>query len=132
MPLSTVIVPYVTDNLNEKSRPFFQSDREKKFGKTMEELKTNLEERQMNWEKFKDGMGRIDGWFTKNDEEGLFKSDFIMGDQPVFADFVIGGLLAWIRNVWGEDSAEWNEMKGWHDGRWLRLVDQLRKYETVH
>ena len=56
---------------------------------------------------------------------------FVMGDAISFADFVLGGLLQLIFNIWGKDSQEWKDISRWDEGRWGRLHESLEKYGTV-
>ena len=36
--------------------------------------------------------------------------------------------LLWVKKMWGEESAEWEDVKTWNEGR---LVALLAKYETI-
>ncbi|TFK22721.1 hypothetical protein FA15DRAFT_558791, partial [Coprinopsis marcescibilis] len=131
------------------SREFFTESREKTFGKSVKSMRElygrGAPGREGAWLRVKEGFGSVDRWLSINDLVGgegdswdrpsdgtghLGTSDsespFLMGVKPVFADFVIGGVLAWIRNVWGEDSEEWHFVAGWHGGRWKRFVGALQ------
>ncbi|KAL0565671.1 hypothetical protein V5O48_016350 [Marasmius crinis-equi] len=50
---------------------------------------------------------------------------FVMGDEPLFADFALGGLLWEFMVAFGKDSEEWKRMGAWMGGRAGRLVQVL-------
>lgn len=79
-------------------------------------------ERVEKWAKAKEGFGLLASWLEKSE------GPFVMGDTVTFVDFVIGGCLFWMRSVFGEDSTEWADIKGWHGGRWDALLKNLEKY----
>ncbi len=54
-----------------------------------------------------------------------------MGDTVSFADFVLASVVGMVRTVYGEDSAEWKELKSCHGGRWGRTIDNLKRYRQV-
>ena len=85
------------------------------------------EEREVKWGKVREEFGRIDGWYQAGREDGMF----VLGDRICFADFVHASFLLWIKKIWGEESAEWKDVKTWHGGRLAALVDALAKYETI-
>jgi glutathione S-transferase len=126
-PIWPVILPAIAANLGPASMEAFKKKREGQFGKTLEEMENDIKGREVNWAKFKKGMGDIDRWMKSNQDD--LAGPFIMGEKPVFVDFVLGGLLAWIRNVWGEESVEWTEIKTWNDQRWAEYAAALKVYE---
>jgi glutathione S-transferase len=142
VPLWPCAIPMVASQLNPRSLEYFKNTRSLTFGKTVEEFAEDVKLREESWEKFKAGMGGVARWLGDVKEypdvgaeltEGDFgeTGGFIMGDKPVFADFVIGATLAYIRALWGEDSEKWKEVMEWHGGRWAKFADSLRKYEQV-
>lgn len=71
---------------------------------------------------FKEALGSgLAVWFVNRD-----KGPFIEGATPMFADFIIGGWLMFMR--W---APEWEEMKTWHDGVWGRLSDALEQWGQI-
>lgn len=79
-------------------------------------------ERAEKWAKAKEGFDLIASWLEKSE------GPFAMGDTITFVDFVVGGWLFWMRLGFGEESAEWMDIKGWHGGRWDTLLKNLEKY----
>lgn len=128
-PIWPVILPAVAANLGPASMEAFKKKREAQFGKTIEEMEMDVNARKLNWTRFKKGMSDIDRWMKSNEDD--VGGPFIMGEKPVFVDFVIGGLLAWIRNVWGEEGTEWAEIQTWDEQRWKKYVEALRVYEEM-
>ncbi|KAH6893741.1 hypothetical protein BKA70DRAFT_1323953 [Coprinopsis sp. MPI-PUGE-AT-0042] len=128
-PIWPVILPAVAGKFGPTSMEAFKEKREAQFGKTIEEMARDISTREINWAKFKKGMSDIDRWMKSNEDD--VGGPFMMGEKPVFVDFVIGALLAWIRNVWGEESTEWTEMKTWDDHRWAKHADALKPYESA-
>ncbi|KAH6888846.1 hypothetical protein BKA70DRAFT_1330870 [Coprinopsis sp. MPI-PUGE-AT-0042] len=90
--------------------------------KTLYDVEISQEEQEASWETFR-------GFFDKMNE--TWKGDWFLGDTISFVDFVIGGLLLWIKEVWGEESKEWKRICGWNNGRWLAFLTQLDKYQTI-
>lgn len=71
---------------------------------------------------FKEALGSgLAVWFVNRD-----KGPFIEGATPMFADFIIGGWLMFMRLA-----PEWEEMKTWHDGVWGRLSDALEEWGQI-
>ncbi|KAF5335315.1 hypothetical protein D9611_011770 [Ephemerocybe angulata] len=134
-PLWPVIVPAVAMNLNPRSKVYFENTREITFGRSIKALEEDVAGRDASWARFKAGLGDIDRWISSSEDASphaeVHDHVFVMGSEPVFADFVIAATLAYMRNVWGEESVEWKEVQGWHGGRWARFAGSLRKYERV-
>lgn len=83
------------------------------------------EEREACLNTLKNEMGRVFRWYKH--EEDVFISG---GDKPMFADFCVGAALMTLRVVIGKDSLEWEAIRSWHGGKWRRVVDALKLYET--
>jgi len=113
--------------LTSGSEGYFRFHREKAFGKTMETLTPTGPARDVEWAKAKAGLSVMDGWLQAGKDEG----PYFTGKTPSFADFVVGARLMWIRQIFGEDSPEWTDMKTWNDGRWAAYAEGLKPYETV-
>ncbi len=71
----------------------------------------------------KEAFTTFDGFYQKNGG-----GQFVTGDTPGFADFMIAGAIQGLK-VWGKESAEWEEFKTWNEGRWIRLLKGLKMYE---
>jgi hypothetical protein len=58
------------------------------------------------------------------------ESVFIMGgDSPTLADFAVGGMIMWMKQIFGEDSPEWKSISTVAGGHWGALSESLKKYE---
>jgi len=79
------------------------------------------------WAKFRDGLGKVDALYAKNGGEG----PFLLGKTPSWGDIIVASSLLWLRIIWGEDSPQWKDISSWHDGRWARIVEALKKHETA-
>ncbi|CAE6461118.1 unnamed protein product [Rhizoctonia solani] len=67
-------------------------------------------------------------WFGEMldlNEEG----PFVTGKQISFTDFVIGGIIFFLRRVEGGDMPMWNAMAEWQGGRWAGLWAEIEKLE---
>ncbi|KAF9456821.1 hypothetical protein BDZ94DRAFT_1274680 [Collybia nuda] len=105
--------------LNPPSEAYF---REQKFGPNDSYLPPEGEEWREKWEKVKESFDLVNSWCEKSDGE------FMMGNTISFADLAIGCRLYWIRELLGEQGAEWQDLKGWHGGRWSTLLQNVEKY----
>ncbi|KAK0220534.1 hypothetical protein IW262DRAFT_1385234 [Armillaria fumosa] len=83
------------------------------------------EEREKMWARTRENLGKMNKWFERSE------GDFVMGDEPCFADTVISGFLWLIRSTVGRESEEWKDFATWHDGRWGKHLDHFKPYETV-
>ncbi|KAK1227409.1 hypothetical protein PQX77_009594 [Marasmius sp. AFHP31] len=50
------------------------------------------------------------------------------GTSPTYADLIVGGWLAMMKNTF----KEWEDMKTWHDGLWARIDSELEKFAQTH
>ncbi|KAK0457980.1 uncharacterized protein EV420DRAFT_1620839 [Desarmillaria tabescens] len=85
------------------------------------------EERKEMWAVTKKNLGKMDKWFEGSEGGG----DFVMGEEPCFADTVLGAFFWLIRSTVGRESEEWRDIVTWNDGRWGKHLDRLGLYETV-
>ena len=125
-PLFPLTIPCIFPHLSPKAQTYFRSTREPRFGKKIEDIAPKGEEKVKEWAKFRDGMTKIDSWYAKSG------GPFLMGDVLSWADVHIGSLLIWCRLVWGENSQDWADVEGWDGGRWKRLSEIFKEYETVN
>ncbi|TFK37165.1 hypothetical protein BDQ12DRAFT_753114 [Crucibulum laeve] len=120
------VLPVTATRLNPSSEEYFTRTRTAVFGKPLKDVFPKGEEHVAEWKKLKDGFVAIDGWYQKSGG-----STFIMGETPVFADFIIGGFVFFAKAIFGEDSEEWKDMVLWNGGRWDKIVISLEKYAQV-
>ncbi|KDR83237.1 hypothetical protein GALMADRAFT_875468 [Galerina marginata CBS 339.88] len=126
-PLLNFLIPTECEKLNPRSSEYFRRTRERTFGKKLEDLAPQGPDRVREWAKVERGLGKADAWLRKNGGSG----PFMLGTTPCWADFVIGGYMAWIKSALGEESEEWKDIASWHDGRWKMFIEGLKKYENV-
>ncbi|KAG2147442.1 uncharacterized protein EDB93DRAFT_1085549 [Suillus bovinus] len=105
--------------LNPKSKEYYIRTRVERFGIPWEQFATP-ERREKQWNALRAACNTVDGWYATS------SSQFILGDTPCFADFVVAGLCKWVQYCF--ENQEWEELKGWNGGRWRRLVEATDKY----
>ncbi|KAJ7136029.1 hypothetical protein C8R44DRAFT_869720 [Mycena epipterygia] len=88
-----------------------------------EELTVKGEERVRTLEEFKASLGELAKWYSHSD------GPFIQGENPLYADFLLGGWLAFLSVVL--PVKEWEDVQTWQDGVWGRLHRALGKYAEV-
>ncbi|KAF5346027.1 hypothetical protein D9758_013852 [Tetrapyrgos nigripes] len=106
---------------NPVSAEYFRKTRLGLFGKSVDEMVPKGDNAKVEWKKLEEGFGKVAAWMRKDDP-------FIMKNAVSFADLVIGGWLIVCKLGYGENSQEWKEITGWHDGRWGKLVKTLEAY----
>ncbi|KAJ7616184.1 hypothetical protein DFH06DRAFT_1107936 [Mycena polygramma] len=124
MPLYPYALPASQTNLNPSSAAYFRRTREQARGKTLEDLAPKGEEDIVEWNKLKDGFGKIDEWIRANGEG----SPFIIGEVLSYADMWVSAYVLWIKLILPE---KFEDVKTWHQGRWAKLLQEMEKYETV-
>ncbi|KAF9501192.1 hypothetical protein BDN71DRAFT_1486186 [Pleurotus eryngii] len=122
-PIFPFSIPRVNEIINPHSEPYFRRTREASFGKKIEEITPVGEACAEGWEKYKDGLGKVDGWFKKSG------GPFITGDYVTFADVTVASWMVCLKIIYGENSQQWRDIASWHDGRWDGLVNAFAKYQ---
>lgn len=126
IPLYTYALPATLPILNAVSQDYFRRTREALFnGRRLEDVAPTGETHIVMWKKFKDSLGQIDGWISK-DGAG---SKYLMGDTICYADITVAGYLRWARAVLPKE--RWDEILTWHGGRWADLMREFEKYDLV-
>jgi glutathione S-transferase len=121
------VVPKICFALKPRSEEYYRRTREKVFGRAIEDIAPKGEAADAEWEKFKDGLAKVDAWYAKNGGKG----PFLMGEMASWGDIVVASYLITLRILWEEDSQQWKDISSWNDGRWARITEALKKYETV-
>ncbi|KAL1734091.1 hypothetical protein EV714DRAFT_281225 [Schizophyllum commune] len=124
--LRPMVVPCVVHILGEGSKPYFRATREKALGCTLEEKIPKGEDRKVRLEQ---GREAFEAFLGRFEDEGGKETPFLLGESPCFADFSVAGFLQWIRLTLGDESDVWKAIEGWSDGRVLKYLEDLRKYE---
>ncbi|CAK5284426.1 unnamed protein product [Mycena citricolor] len=123
-PVVPLILPGVPDILFPRSREYFRRTRAESFGKPLEELVPEGEARDAAWQSLQENYGKFAEWL---DEESA--GPYVMGDQLSFGDLVVAGELKWYMIGWGKESEFWKDLKTWHAGRWIKLLESVAQYE---
>ncbi|KJA20279.1 hypothetical protein HYPSUDRAFT_189028 [Hypholoma sublateritium FD-334 SS-4] len=118
-------IPDIFSVVSLQSKDYFRRTREAAFGKPLEEIAPQGDEAVAEWAVVKAGWGTIDSWYIKSG------GPFILGDTVSWADFVVGSWLIWARTIWGEESQKWKDYASWHNGRWLKVLDDLKEYQRI-
>ncbi|KDR83256.1 hypothetical protein GALMADRAFT_89103 [Galerina marginata CBS 339.88] len=126
-PLWTFLIPVVFRTLNPASSDYFRRTREQVFGKTMEELAPTGEAAVVQWNQYKEELGKVAILYEKNGGKG----PFIMGESPCWVDVLVASYTIWLRILWGEHSQQWKDVASWHGGRFNALIEGLKVYEGV-
>nr|GAT50901.1 glutathione transferase fungal specific class A [Mycena chlorophos] len=112
---------------NPPSANYFRKEREEKLGMKLEEYlpPPGSEYEKTQWAKVKASFGTIDGWMVAGGPE----NKFFGGQGPNYADFYVAAVVVWLSAVVSQD--KWADMKTWHEGRWAKLLDNLKEYERT-
>ncbi|KAG1882727.1 hypothetical protein F4604DRAFT_350310 [Suillus subluteus] len=105
--------------LNPESKEYYIRTCEERFGIPWEQFGMH-EKREEQWDALRVAYNTMDGWYATS------SGQFILGDTPCFADFIVAGLCNYIRYCF--ENEEWEEVKSWNGGRWRRLVEATDKY----
>ncbi|KAJ7608779.1 hypothetical protein FB45DRAFT_763101 [Roridomyces roridus] len=129
LPLYTYALPATLSIVNPVSQAYFRRTREALFGgKRLEDVVPTGEAHVEMWKEFEAGFGKIDAWYRKNENGG--KGEYFMGEDTIsYADITVVGYLRWANTVLGKDL--WEDIAGWHGGRWGRLRKAFEKYDKV-
>ncbi|CAE7123601.1 unnamed protein product [Rhizoctonia solani] len=55
---------------------------------------------------------------------------FVLGKQISDADFMIGGMLIWLRRAEGPGGHRWKEVSEWDGGRWAKIWEAIEEMEA--
>lgn len=119
------VIPPVVHILNKESQEFFRTTREKSYGKVLEDIVPTGDNYTEKWAKVESGLGELAAWYTKT------AGPFIMGNEPSWADFVVGGHLIWFNKAWGDNDPKWNILVTLNGGVWKDLLAALKEYEII-
>ncbi|KAK0433310.1 hypothetical protein EV421DRAFT_1997514 [Armillaria borealis] len=83
------------------------------------------EEREKLWANAKENLGKMNKWFEGNE------GNFVMGNEPSFADTAVCAFLQFTRTMFAGESEEWKDIASWNDGRWGRYLESFKPYEKL-
>jgi glutathione S-transferase len=125
--LAKLLVARTWAQLNEESKPYFRTTRERLFGQTLESLTPPGAGTVARWAAVREALEP----FAKDADARGQSNTFLFGERETYADIVVVGWLGWARRVWGPDTQEWAEVETWHGGRWGRIMRAFKKWEYV-
>ncbi|EJD42510.1 hypothetical protein AURDEDRAFT_30414, partial [Auricularia subglabra TFB-10046 SS5] len=109
-PSAQVTLPGAPAIVDATSAAYMRTTRRAWFGVDLDEwAPLGSEARRKAWEQTKQAWGNAAALYAKREGKA-----WLTGDQPVFADFVVLGLLIFVSKLVPED--EWEAVLGWHDG----------------
>lgn len=85
-PLLHVIIKDIYDRLDPADQPYFRESREKRFGKTLEQMVENREE---TLKEFRSGLNPL--------RASLEDQPFLSGAAPLYPDYIVAGQFLWPR-----------------------------------
>jgi len=106
-----------------RSQEYFQRAMEETFGKKLAEFSDGSE---VQWEGYKVAYSKVAAYYDKNGG-----GHFIQGDELTYMDFNVAVFFAWRKYLTGEESDEWKKMLTWDNGKWAKLMEALKPYESV-
>lgn len=125
--LNPFVIPRLGAHITPRGSEDFVESVERRFGKKLQDIVPQGEAAVAQWTKYKDCLAKVDSWYAAS------ASTFLLGgSMPTWADFVVVAYFMWVRVALGEESEQWKDVTSWHEGRWKRLVDSLRRYETIN
>lgn len=84
--VSKMIILDIHNELHEKDKPYFRESREKRFGKTLEEVVADREDTR---KKFAVALSPL--------RLAVAEEPFLCGGKPGFADYIVFGMFQWSR-----------------------------------
>lgn len=83
------------------------------------------EEKTVQWEKVKELFESVHALMKPEDT-------WTIGDEILFADFVVAAYIMMTRAVLRMESKEWKRLMSWHEGRCDYMMTQVEKYTAIH
>jgi len=125
--LLALLLPRIWQQLNDASKEYFRTTRERMFQQPLEAVSPPGERTVARWAALRDA---LEPFARDADVRGMSET-FLFGERETYADVVAACWLAWLRRMWGADTQEWAELQTWHGGRWGRLTRAFKKWEYV-
>ncbi|KIK62806.1 hypothetical protein GYMLUDRAFT_260044 [Collybiopsis luxurians FD-317 M1] len=126
-PLFSLCVPDISSRLvNSGNAEYFEKQVALDLGvPSLEVMRVSGQARKDRWMKVQEAFGGFHNMLKDGDT-------WIMGDKPSFVDFVLASIILSVRNLYGKESREYQDMMNWHGGRWNRMMKILdEKYSAV-
>lgn len=121
------LVPQVATTTEDAE--YYKNAREKQLGVPLDALSPlGSAVREQQWTALEAGLGKVAAWLDVGGRE----RQFFMGERVSHADFVLTALFIAVKRLVGEESQEWKRFMGWHESRWVELVDALESMRCNH
>jgi glutathione S-transferase len=126
-----LMVPVIIKHIDEASALKYRSRFEVKTGVTVEslleedkrlELKTKARASLKEADRQLEEIGNLCGG----------KGPWLLGKEAKLPDLAVGGTLAYVAAVLGEDSELWREIRQWDAGRWGNRWDEIKPYHKLY
>ncbi|KZV85200.1 hypothetical protein EXIGLDRAFT_654276 [Exidia glandulosa HHB12029] len=118
-----LLLPGVPANVDAANGAYFAESRKRWYGAPLDEwAPLGSEKRARKWEAAKEGWGTVAQVYEASG------GPWLMGKEPVYADFIVVAWLACARTVILEQ--EFELMLQWHGGLWSRLWDASSSYRA--
>lgn len=125
IPLIPIMITLCNSVLNPASEAHSRREREADFGIKVEEMSpAGSGKRKQDWAKVKEGLEKMAAIWDSCDKE----KDHFFGDAFSRADIVAVAMLTAIETHAKED---WEPFRTVSDGKWVRLVENTRKWQSV-
>ncbi|KAK0220558.1 hypothetical protein IW262DRAFT_1436350 [Armillaria fumosa] len=112
----------ITKKMNDATAAYFMRVR---MGGVTKVDAPEGEERDKLWTQAKENLGKMNKWFEGSE------GNFVMGNEPSFADTAMCGFLQFMKTMLGEESEEWKDIASWNDGRWGKYLESFKPYERL-
>lgn len=127
-PLHAITSQFAMLQLPPRSREYYRSRREARYGCRLEEVAPRgTQRRDAVWDRVRIAFKEFHKWMNM---AGSYKI-FVLGDKLCFADIVVASYLTWFKRLLGEDSPEWVELMAAEDERWSKLMKAIAPWEKV-
>jgi hypothetical protein len=126
-PIRPLLLSSIVNKLDERGAKYFRETREKAFGMKLEEISPPGPKRDAL-------LKAAEKHFTSFAEilnaNGSGRDSWVMGEVgPTFADFAIGGILKWVRDMGDEEL--WKIVSVWNGGKWKAILDRLEPWSQA-
>ncbi|KAL0571111.1 hypothetical protein V5O48_010843 [Marasmius crinis-equi] len=119
------VLNQTAERMNPASKDYFyEARKDMTGGAALQDVKPKGDDIPKVWKAVEEDFGAIDSWYASKSDK------FASGnDKIIYVDVAVAGLFAWVRSVYGADSAEWGLASTWQNGRWGTYIKEFEKYE---
>lgn len=115
-----LIVLSIHNNLDSRAQAYFRETRERRFGKSLEDVCPPGEAQSKQWKRLEESFGKVAQWFDGQ------SGSFFVGDQVSFLDVQLAGFFRWIQPFVPKE--RWDAILQWHNGRWEKFIGTFEKW----